>query len=382
MASGVRFCPGTETFAADDVHATPLGYDRHGLAAGSPLPLPASHELVDRLADCDEVLVSFEGKLGDSLLALAAVRALHDWFALRTATCPPFRVEGPYTGLIGRSGLVVSHQGRPPDGKFAVVGDRASVAKHEAAANASVVCDPAAPPCWSTDGFAHQDMPARYYLALERRLGLRLPPQAAFAPVLTTRENRLVRQLGEAGWFDGLILAAITATSWPQRKDYTAERFVAVAARIAEAQRAQVRLLLIGGSQDGCLRIAAIQAAPGVRALHLDGVPADDLADVFPHCDLVLGNDTGLTHLAALARADDGTGPPVLGLYARHAHSKWRTGLPHHHAVATAFSQRMHQGDLCPVRDALAPESDVHLDAVAPATLARICVGLLEGADQ
>lgn len=382
MTSGVRFCPGTETFAAEDVHATPLGYDRHGLAQGAPLPLPASHGLVDQLADCDEVLVSFDGKLGDSLLALAAVRALHDWFTLRLGTCPPFRAEGAYAALAWRSGLIAREQSGPAGDRVVVVGDRASVAKHEATTVASIVCDPAAPPCWSADGLAHPDMPARYYLALERRLGLRLPPEAAFAPVLTTRENRLVQQLREASWFDGVTIAAITATSWPQRKDYTADRFVEVADRIAQARRKPVRLLLIGGSRDGCLRIAAVQAAPGVRALYLDGVPADDLADVFPYCDLVLGNDTGLTHLAALACAEDGSGPPVVGLYARHAHSKWRTGLSHHHAVATAFSERMHQGDLCPVRDALAPAGDIHLEAIAPTALARICLGLLAGADE
>ncbi|SHL23534.1 glycosyltransferase family 9 protein [Actinacidiphila paucisporea] len=380
--TGVRFCPGGEAFDEGVVHATPLGYDRQLLAVGRPLPLPPSAELVDRLAECGEVLVSFEGKLGDSLLALSAVRAMRDWFAARSQASPPFHVEGPYAPLITRSGLVTGPPATPPRGRYAVIGDPESVARHQAEAYASVVCDPAAPPCWAADGHALPDMPARYYLAIERRLGVRLPADPPFAPVLSATPSRLAQQLQAAGWFNGVTLAAITATSWPERKDYTAQRFTDVAVRLADVSRTQVRLLLIEGSADGCVRIAAAQAGRGVSALHLDGVPADELADVFPHCDLVMGNDTGLTHLAALARTADGGGPAVIGLYARHAHSKWRTGLPHHHAVATPFSERMHQGDLCPVRDRIAPATDVGLDAITPAALARVCADLLAGADR
>lgn len=381
-AKGVRFCPGGEAFDGGAVHAVPLGYDRQRLAVGTPLPLPASAEFVDRLAQCDKVLVSFEGKLGDSLLALSAVRAVRDWFGSRSHTPPLFHAEGRHAALITRSGLVTGSPSTPSSGRLAVIGDPESVARHQTEAYASAICDPAAPPCWVTDGQALPDMPARYYLAIERRLGVRLPSDAPFAPVLATAPNRLAQQLQAAGWFDGITLAAITATSWPERKDYTAERFIDVAARIADVGRTQVRLLLIGGSTDGCVRIAAAQAGHGVRPLHLDGVPADELADVFPHCDLVMGNDTGLTHLAALARTPDGGGPAVIGLYARHAYSKWRTGLPHHHAVATPFSERMHQGDLCPVRDRIAPATDIGLEAITPAALARVCADLLAGADR
>ncbi|MFI0718316.1 glycosyltransferase family 9 protein [Streptomyces sp. NPDC021224] len=383
VTNGVRFCPGAEVFDEDAVHTTPLGYDRQRLAPGTPLPMPASAELADRLAECDEVLVSFGGKLGDSLLALATVRAVRDWFdQSRPHASRPFHAEGPYAALIARSGLVTGPLTQPPHGRYAVIGDPESVARHQTEAYASVVCDPAAPPCWATGGQALPDMPARYYLAVERRLGIRLTADAPFAPVLCTTPNRLAQQLHSAGWFNGLTLAAITATSWPERKDYTAQRFTEVAVKLADGGQAQVRLLLVGGSTDGCVRIAAAQAGPGVRALHLDGVPADELADVFPYCDLVMGNDTGLTHLAALSRTAEGGGPAVIGLYARHSHSKWRTGLPHHHALATPFSERMHQGDLCPVRDRIAPTTDVGLDVITPAALARVCGDLLTGADR
>ncbi|MGD3109409.1 glycosyltransferase family 9 protein [Streptomyces sp. YGL11-2] len=234
------------------------------------------------------------------------------------------------------------------------------------------------PPCWSTDGRAHPDLPARHYLALERRLGVRLPGTAPFAPTLTARSSDLVEQLRTAGWFSGLTIAAITATSWPERKDYTVQRFIEVAQRIAHARGVPTQLLLIGG-QSGGVHAAAESPSRNIQVLRLDGMSAIHLADLFPRCDLVVGNDTGLTHLAALTRRPDGAGPPVLGLYARHSHSKWRTGQSHHHAVATDLSDRMHQGDLCPVRDAISADTDIHMEAITPASLAQLCAGLLDG---
>ncbi|WP_328914146.1 MULTISPECIES: glycosyltransferase family 9 protein [unclassified Streptomyces] len=380
---GIRFCSGAEVFSPDTVHTTPLGYERRQLAVGAPLPIPPSAELVCRLAECDGVLVSFRGKLGDSLLAISAVRAVHDWLTLQSPTGPLLvQAEGPYAKLIARTGTLTDPPGAAMGGKFVVIGDRESVERHTDDAHLRVVCDPAAPPCWTSDGRAFPDMPARHYLALERRLGFRLPAQGSFAPTLTAAPNRLTRQLRAAGWFDGLTVVAITATSWPEHKDYTAERFTEVACRIADARKTPVRLLLVGGDQNGCVRVAAAGAVRGVRILHLDGLPADALADVLPNCDLVLGNDTGLTHLAAMARRADGGGPPVLGLYARHSHSKWRTGLPHHHAVASPFSERMHQGDLCPVRDGVTPDAGADLSGILPAAVARVCVDLLGGTPQ
>lgn len=188
-----------------------------------------------------------------------------------------------------------------------------------------------------------------------------------------------MEELRSTGWLGNLNLAAITATSWPERKDYTAQRYIALAEHIAEAQQTQARLLLIGGNPTDGLRITAEAPRRHVQVLRLDGMPADHLTDLFPHYHLIVGNDTGLTHLAAMARGRNGSSPPVVGLYARHSHSKWRTGLPHHHAVATDLSDRMHQGDLCPVRDAIATDTDIHMDAFPPAALAQVCLELLNG---
>jgi hypothetical protein len=383
--AGIAFRPGTQMHSAHTVHTTPLGYDRASIPVGAQLPMPASAELVDRLNTCDEIEVSFHGKLGDTLLALAAVRALTEWHALR-ALSTTVRATGPYAQLIARTGLLTYTSCDALDsdtgagvGRRAVIGDRVGIETRGPQAAVSVVCDPAAPPGWSSDDRAHLDLPARHYLNLERRLGIRLPATAPFTPLLVSRAGRFTEELRAAGWLDGLTIAAITATSWPELKDYTPRRYIQIAQQIADAYHTRVTLLIIGCDPGTGMHISSQTTRGNVEILNLDGIPAADLIDLFPHCRLVIGNDTGLTHLAAMTRMPHGGGPPVIGLYARHSHSKWRTGLPHHHAMATALSERMHQGDLCPVRDAIAPDTDLHMDAFAPTTLAELCLDLLNG---
>ncbi|MFE3074268.1 glycosyltransferase family 9 protein [Streptomyces sp. NPDC059247] len=376
--AGIRFHHGSLAVPAGAIHTTPLGYDRDSVPIGAPLPLAPSAELVHRLSGCGEIVVAFEGKLGDTLLALSGVRAVLDRLRLRSVRVT-VRAVGPYEALIARTGLITQPQDTTPSGRRAVIGDRTGIEAHGSGAAVSLVLDPAAPPCWSSDGRAHPDLLARHYLALERRLGIRLPGTAPFAPPFTTGPNDLVEELRSAGWLGGLSIAAITATSWPERKDYTAQRYITLAEHIAEAHQAQARLLLIGGNPGDGLRITAEAPRRHVQVLRLDGMPADHLADLFPHCHLVVGNDTGLTHLAAMAQGRDGSSSPVIGLYARHSHSKWRTGLPHHHAVATDLSDHMHQGDLCPVRDAIAPDTNIHMDAFPSTALAQVCLELLNG---
>lgn len=375
-----RFHPGTRVTLDGDVHCTPLGYDRGALPVGTTLPTPCSSLLVERLSQCTEVEVAFHGKLGDTLLALSAVSAALHWLSQRTDTSPRVCLSGPHADLIDRGAFAACSPAPDQLGTRLLIADRSAAEARRMDAAVSIVCDPAAPPCWSSNGIAYPALPSRHYLAIERRLGVRLPGEPPFTPRLTAQPNPLVRRLRAMGCLDGIILAAIIATSRPDIKDYTAAGFTDTARQLAVLLKEPVRLLLIGGRHDGVPSITAADACSRIPSLRLDGVPAADLADLFPHCSVVVGNDTGLTHLAALSRRWDGGSPPVIGLFARHSHSKWRTGLPHHHAVATSFADQMHQGDLCPVRDALAPADDAHLTPITPDTLARLCAKALAGA--
>lgn len=98
-----------------------------------------------------------------------------------------------------------------------------------------------------------------------------------------------------------------------------------------------------------------------------------DCLEVFGSAELVIGNDPGLTHLAALTERADRTRRPS-GCTSGTPHNKWTTGSTRHHAIATSISQMRGVADRCPVRDQLD-------DAVwsSAADLAAITLDLIAG---
>jgi hypothetical protein len=180
----------------------------------------------------------------------------------------------------------------------------------------------------------HAALPMRYYLAAEQTLGIRLPADRAPLPGFASSERARP-----------FHVVFVSSTSWPSRKDYGASGFARVAALLAQRSAAPWTFTLITGTDTGPAALAGIDVLAGPDAV--------DCLDVFASAEMVIGNDTGLTHLAALAERADGTGPHVIGLYGRHAHTRWTTGTTRHHALATPFSQMLALADRCPVRDHL-----------------------------
>ncbi|WP_304453909.1 glycosyltransferase family 9 protein [Nocardiopsis sp. YSL2] len=340
----------------------PLGYDREATPVGETLPGHPDHELRRALDRCARIVVAFDGKLGDSLLAFGAVTAITDALSLLGRSVP-LTTRGRY-GSLYPTGRMTGSYGCS---LRLIVGDEPGIALAQPTGDDHVLlCRPEEAHCRSDGRRVHTFLPSRYYLGVEERAGVRLPGGPPFLPSLAR----------EAGDSDGrtLTIAAVTATSWPRRKDYGAERFTMAARVIGERLGRRVRLILVSG-RDGTTHRPS--DAGGVRLDSVAGADLETLASLFAQCDVVLGNDTGLTHLAAFVsnRAE------VIGLYGRHSHSKWRTGLGHHHALATPFSEHMHRWDMCPVRDGLdetADEQRAPLSAISPTLLADTAVLALE----
>jgi hypothetical protein len=263
--------------------------------------------------------------LGDVLLALGLVQALADG----TGRDSELHYEGPRPRLMQRCQLSLSTT--YIDGPHTVhTGDGRGLSLHAI---------PERPQAW-LDVLdeelveVHAALPMRYYLAAEQALGVRLPADRAPLPIF--RSSDQVRQFH---------VVFVSATSWPSRKDYGASGFARISRVLTQRIPAPWAFTLISGSDTEPMTFDGIEVLAGVDAV--------DCLDVFASAEVVIGNDTGLTHLAALTERPDGTGPQVIGLYGRHAHTKWTTGTPRHHAIATAFSQMLALADRCPVRDHL-----------------------------
>lgn len=346
--------------------ASRLPYPRSQLPAGAPLGIPA-HPALDPGSQVVRLGFSFgTHSLGDQLLRLGALRAAVD--ALRLSA-PQRTVLVPRDGLplLSHAGIDVALEpltGRVPD----LLLTDTSCCRHP-----HELLIPEPPAREDADGARHAALPDRYYLAVEEASGRRLPLNAPTCPTLEARDDRLLeviaRRVGT-----GPYLVFVTATSLPDRKDYGRPRYIAALESLALATPglAGAALVEVAGTELPTVRDRLVN---GRRLIELRGQPASQLLAVFARAALVLGNDTGLTHLAAMAR-HSGRAAQVLGLYSRHSHAKWRTGLPNHHALASPVSQLMDAHDLCPVRLELderrfGPAND--FSALPPRQVARWC---------
>ena len=260
--------------------------------------------------------------LGDVLLAFGLVQALRD-----ATSSIDLHYRGPRPALMDRCTLPMTTT--YSDGPHQVVHGAGQTEFHAV---------PEQPPTWldlldDHQVEVHAALPARYYLAAEQRLGRRLADR-----------TRLPRWRSNERPRPGHVVI-VTATSWTDRKDYGAERYRHIAETLTARRAGGCEITVITGHDAPPPRYA--------DASVLIGPDVVDCIDLFASAELVIGNDTGLTHLAALVERADESGPQVIGLYGRHGHAKWNTGSARHHAIATPFSQLLSLADRCPVRDEL-----------------------------
>ncbi|KOG91760.1 glycosyltransferase family 9 protein [Streptomyces varsoviensis] len=324
-------------------------------------------------------------RFGDLLLELATAQALSD--ALRTAwgRAPELVYRGPRHRLMERcdlpfaaceadDGHSVTTASDPGDSPVHVE-VRPNLWPRWAAEPPPANDRPAHVPPWldlldDKRVQVHSALPMRYYLAVERSLGVRLPLDGAPAPRFRTDATAQPRHV---------VLVATTSAPG-SGQDYGADRLLAVARGLRHA----------GDSGRRCTLLTNDDRPGGPRPdrdLVDTVIGADDVdcLDLFGSAELVVGNDTGLTHLAALTRRPDGTGPHVLALHGRYSHLKWVTGSPRHHSVATPASQMLALADSglyttpygLPIDDSLWGTSDIR--DISPDAIARFAQSCLDG---
>jgi hypothetical protein len=289
--------------------------------------------------------------LGDLLLGLGLVQALAD----ATGDEAELTYRGPRTALMERCTLPLSTEHRSG-------GNR--VVHRNGGQRWTAV--PEQPPVWldqlDEELFeVHAPLAMRYYLAVEQRLGIRLPAERDPLPRFTSTERQRPGHV-----------VFVAATSRPDRKDYGLSGFIQVAGAVAEHAPAPCTFTVVTGADETPCGAAGLEFVAGLEAA--------DCVDVFATAELVVGNDTGLTHLAALTRGPSGDSPEVIGLYGRHSAAKWTTGGSNHHSMATMFSQMLTASDRCPVRDNL-DDGDwgeaALLDRIGPHQVADFAAELL-----
>ena len=131
-------------------------------------------------------------------------------------------------------------------------------------------------------------------------------------PMEETFRNAGRAWLGTAG--AGPAPLAIHPGSGSAKKNWPLDRFLDLARRLADGGRA---LLFVLGEADHAIRDAIRRAATDLHAPVAENLDLVDLAGVLSHCAAYIGNDSGVTHIAAAL------GIPVVTIFGPTEPSHW-----------------------------------------------------------
>ena len=109
-----------------------------------------------------------------------------------------------------------------------------------------------------------------------------------------------------SGFLEGGRWLAVAPGAKHPTKQWPVERFAAVAR--AHAERTGCGVLVLGGPDERAAIDAVCDAVAGARAWPVER-PLDEVAAALAHCDLLLGNDSGLVHLA------EAVGTPAVAVF-------------------------------------------------------------------
>jgi Glycosyltransferase family 9 (heptosyltransferase) len=301
-----------------------LPYDRDSLTAGALLPTRDEKFLRALLAARSIYFDSSKTNLGDALLALAHLEALRDAARL-------FGLSLTVAASPGIARLLdVPAATDPPDGSSVICVVEGCKGALVPRTNLPTFC---------TATRVYADFPARRYLDVEQRLGVRLPRDAAFLPAFTA---------APAPDRPRPLICYIAASSWPEKKDYGVNGFARVAQQIDAITGRDFDHMVIHGMD------YQPTPAPPLRALPFESLDMPVLLGLFAQATLVIGNDTGLVHAAAMTKSHIRRG--VIGIYGRHSYLRFTTGDPRHYAIATPFAQAMALSDRSPIPDVIDDE--------------------------
>jgi hypothetical protein len=300
-----------------------------------------SMEFVNDPEDADR---SF--RLGDLLLQMAAARALRDALEPVGGEAPQLLYAGPRHELMERSDLAFSACEPGTESRVCLPGS--SPVRIEVRPNRPPIWRIAGRGTWSAPGShippwldllgddveVHSALPMRYYLELEQELGVRLPQGEAPAP-------RYTSSVAQAD--PGHVVLVATTSAYGSRQDYGVEGLLGVARALLSADPGSNRHFTLVVNEESRAAPARSASLPVNVVLNAQ---ATEYVDVFAASELVVGHDTGLTHLAALTIRPDGSGPQVIALHGRYSHLKWLTGSARHHSVATPTAQMMALADV------------------------------------
>jgi hypothetical protein len=150
-------------------------------------------------------------------------------------------------------------------------------------------------------------------------LGLAIPTGISLAPARISLDSKMRaegrRWLIAQGWSEQDFLVAIHPGAGSKTKRWPLERFIELARRLAVQEKKKL-LVIEGPAEPGRGRQIA-QALSMTEVFFSEAAPLDLLAAIIEQCHFFIGNDSGLTHLAAALDV------PCLAIFGPTAPGHW-----------------------------------------------------------
>lgn len=353
-----------------------LFYPRCSLKSGANIKgFRTNKALIKGLNNCDFVVVKLYWKpIGDSLLFLSVIQACYDYLRLARSTQPKWVIDSKFASLIRHIPIL---------SKAIVVEDSLDWFKNQFTKGKKVALitddDPftmkPTPPIFNSEEYVypkfieqegnliakeHPSRPARYFLTFEREVGkvLLTEPNLSLPDFIMGYSRSLKKKCIDQFGFDpdspDLNFIGIVSQANLVEKRFGSVRFLKLAEKLTKKDKKTLILLLANPDEESpseWIKVKEImQRNKNIRLLKAEDFEL--LAYIFARCKLVVGNDTGFSHLAAMSKKSlKANNVPVFIIYSRHDYGKWSTGKNNVHPITTKLSEYLKENNMSISRD-------------------------------
>ncbi|MBI5358594.1 hypothetical protein HZB69_03160 [Candidatus Amesbacteria bacterium] len=342
--------------------SVPLFYPRYKMKPGDKIDgYITNKKLIEGLLNCEYIFLTLYWKpVGDSLLFLSVAQACFEYLQLTRDTQPKWIVDDQYQELIRHIGFL-----KDADMVFKALDRFKSMIKNNQKAVLITDDDPFkmanVPPIFNSEEYVYpkfvekdssiiikeySSRPARYFLTFEREVGKRL---------ISDPNNSLPNFVFDSQKTNsGKIMCIVSQASRPEKK-FGTTRFIKLAKRLFDSKLVDIVYLLANSKEESpseWILVRRLLEKYKDWLILVEDKKFEETAELFSKSQIVLGNDTGFTHLAAMSVNNMGR-PKVFILYSRHDYSKWSTGKDNVYPIVTKLSEYLKNNNMSIQRDGI-----------------------------
>ena len=339
--------------------SVPLFYPRSQMKAEDKIKgFSVNQNLLKGLQDCQYVVLSMYWKpVGDSLLFLSVAQACFEYLQLTRDVQPKWIIDDQHGNLIKHIPFLKGADYIPKAlEEFKIMikdGQKAVLVTDDDPFKADNN-----PPIFNSEQYVYpkfieKDLdtikeypsrPARYFLTFEREVGIRLisDPNESLPDFVFDRKSKNNKKM----------MCLVSQASRPEKK-FGTSRFIKLAKRLYDAKIVDKAYLFANSKEESPLEWILVKKLIEKYKdwlVLVENMGFEEMAELFSKSKIVIGNDTGFTHLAAMSVSSIGR-PKVFTIYSRHDYGKWSTGKNNIYPLFKKLSEYLSKNNMSIQRD-------------------------------